>query len=135
MKKLVFVLSVLSVLIFFNNPVLKYSFANNNDTKINFKNKTTNTNYLSNINVINPENKNILNYLTKDDALNLLLDMNSNLVYSYQGDENTFNFLKLKKVSGYVFLPNATTDLGYFVDKKTSNIYYFHPSGYLEKIK
>ncbi|WP_250673227.1 hypothetical protein LZ906_005890 [Paraclostridium ghonii] len=73
--------------------------------------------------------------LTKDDALKLLLDMNPNLVYAYQGDENTFSALKNKGLSGYVFLPNVDTDLGYFVDKNTSSIYYFHPSGYLEKIK
>lgn len=77
----------------------------------------------------------VVKTLTKEDALNLLLDMNPNLVYSYQGDENTFPALKEKGLSGYVFLPNIDTDLGYFVDKNTSNIYYFHPSGYLEKIK
>lgn len=81
------------------------------------------------------ENTDISKALSKDDALNLLLDMNPNLVYAYQGDENTFPVLKDRGLSGYVFLPNADTDLGYFVDKNTSSIYYFHPSGYLEKIK
>ncbi len=92
--------------------------------------------------VINNENSNkpveevdVVKILTKEDALNLLLDMNPNLVYAYQGDENTFPALKEKGLSGYVFLPNVDTDLGYFVDKNTSSIYYFHPSGYLEKIK
>lgn len=73
--------------------------------------------------------------LTIDDALKILMDMNPNLVYEYKGDENTFTVLKDKGLSGYVFLPNIDTDLGYFVDKNTSNVYYFHPSGYLEKIK
>ena len=81
------------------------------------------------------ENTNVAKTLSKDDALNLLLNMNPNLVYAYQGDENTFPVLKDKGLSGYVFLPNVDTDLGYFVDKNTSSIYYFHPSGYLEKIK
>lgn len=81
------------------------------------------------------ENTNVAKTLSKDDALNLLLNMNPNLVYAYQGDENTFPVLKDKGLSGYVFLPNVDTDLGYFVDKNTSSIYYFHPSGYLEKIR
>ncbi len=81
------------------------------------------------------ENTNVAKTLSKDDALNLLLDMNPNLVYAYQGDENTFPVLKDKGLSGYVFLPNVDTDLGYFVDKNTSSIYHFHPSGYLEKIR
>ncbi|MCU9812407.1 hypothetical protein [Paraclostridium sp. AKS81] len=79
------------------------------------------------------ENTNVAKTLSKDDSLNLLLNMNPNLVYAYQGDENTFPVLKDKGLSGYVFLPNVDTDLGYFVDKNTSSIYYFHPSGYLEK--
>ena len=73
--------------------------------------------------------------LTMDEALKLLMDMNPNLVYEYKGDENKFTVLKNKGLSGYVFLPKIDTDLGYFVDKNTSSIYYFHPSGYLEKIK
>lgn len=72
--------------------------------------------------------------LTKEDALNILLDYN-NLVYLYQGDETVFKFLKEKNLSGYVFLPDIETDLGYFVDKNTKEIYYFHPSGYLELVK
>lgn len=69
--------------------------------------------------------------LTKNDALDLLLNHND-LVYLYQGDENTFETLKEKGLSGYVFLPDIETDIGYFVDKDTKEIYYFHPSGYLE---
>lgn len=84
---------------------------------------------------IENDKSNVSKALSRDDALNLLLDMNPNLVYAYQGDENTFPVLKSKGLSGYVFLPNVDTDLGYFVDKNTSSIYYFHPSGYLEKIR
>ena len=40
-----------------------------------------------------------------------------------------------KNLQGYVFLPDVDTDIGYFVDKQTSNIYFFHPSGYLELVK
>lgn len=35
---------------------------------------------------------------------------------------------------GYVFLSDIETDLGYFVDKNTGDVYYFHPSGYMELI-
>ncbi|MFR6017219.1 MAG: hypothetical protein ACLUG9_06735 [Paraclostridium sordellii] len=85
----------------------------------------------------NPSNENnvTVKSLTMEDALKLLNEMNPNLTYEYKGDENTFTTLKDKDLSGYVFLPNIDTDLGYFVDKNTSSIYYFHPSGYLEKIK
>lgn len=72
--------------------------------------------------------------LTKDDALNLLINHN-NLTYLYQGDESEFKVLKEKGLSGYIFLPDIETDIGYFVDKNTKEIYYFHPSGYLELVK
>jgi hypothetical protein len=85
--------------------------------------------------VSSTDQTNVSKALTMEDALKLLKNMNPNLVYEYQGDENTFPVLKDKGLSGYVFLPNVDTDLGYFVDKNTSSIYYFHPSGYLEKIK
>src|SRR3712207_7931906 len=58
--------------------------------------------------------------LTMEDALKLLNEMNPNLTYEYKGDENTFTTLKDKDLSGYVFLPNIDTDLGYFVDKNRS---------------
>lgn len=48
------------------------------------------------------------------------------------GDENTYSVLKEKGHEGYVFLPNAPTDLGMFVNKNTKEIYYFHPSGYMD---
>lgn len=73
--------------------------------------------------------------LTKEDALNILLKHNNELNYVYQGDENVFEVLKEKELSGYVFLPNnVDTDLGYFVNNDTQDIYYFHPSGYLDII-
>lgn len=224
MKKLVIVLFVFCSVLFVTNPILKSSFATNNDSKSSNgvtkvekpvvketdDNKTLETNTVSDIDdsdsnkditakeiskhtnkinsdleskkevpnvtvsndqkvtnpsetnkkddvvksndsnnsqdVVNPDDSNkdkdiendksnVAKALSRDDALNLLLDMNPNLVYTYQGDENTFPVLKSKGLSGYVFLPNVDTDLGYFVDKNTSSIYYFHPSGYLEKIR
>ena len=59
----------------------------------------------------------------------------ANFTYTYQGDENTFEAIKEKGIRGYVFLPNVDTDLAYLVDKDSGNIYYFHPSGYFEKLQ
>ena len=73
--------------------------------------------------------------LSKEDALKLLQSINPNLAYEYKGDETNFPVLKDKGLYGYVFLPDIDTDLGYFIDKNNSHIYYFHPSGYLELIK
>ena len=74
--------------------------------------------------------------LAKEEALEILSKYNNKLNYLYQGDENIFNVLKEKGLKGYVFLPgNIDTDLGYFVDKNTKEIYYFHPSGYMDLIK
>lgn len=73
--------------------------------------------------------------ITKEQAKDLLEVKNPNVEYLYQGDENNFGVLKDKGLSGYVFLPNVEGDMGYFVDKTTQEIYYFHPSGYLELIK
>ncbi|RDY24568.1 hypothetical protein CHF27_002695 [Romboutsia maritimum] len=73
--------------------------------------------------------------LTIEQARQLLLQYNNKVDYIYQGSSSEFPVLKSKKLEGYVFLPNVDTDIGYFVDKYTSKIYYFHPSGYLELIK
>lgn len=73
--------------------------------------------------------------LTKENASEMLSNYNNKLSYLYQGDENLFGVLKEKGLKGYVFIPNIDSDLGYFVDKETKEIYYFHPSGYLELIK
>ena len=70
--------------------------------------------------------------LSREDALNLLNEKNNKVDYSYMGDENTYSVLKEKGHEGYVFLPNAPTDLGMFVNKNTKEIYYFHPSGYMD---
>ena len=59
----------------------------------------------------------------------------ADFTYTYQGDENTFEAIKEKGIRGYVFLPNVDTDLAYLVDKVSGNIYYFHPSGYFEKLQ
>ena len=59
----------------------------------------------------------------------------TDLTYTYQGDENTFESIKQKGIRGYVFLPNVDTDMAYLVDKDNGNIYFFHPSGYFELLQ
>ena len=59
----------------------------------------------------------------------------ADFTYTYQGDENTFEAIKEKGIRGYVFLPNVDTDVAYLADKDSGNIYYFHPSGYFEKLQ
>lgn len=81
--------------------------------------------------IVNQENK----VLSKDLAHSILIGMNPELEYLYQGDETTFPVLKENNLSGYVFLPNVDGDMGYFVDKSSSDVYLFHPSGYLELVK
>ncbi len=73
--------------------------------------------------------------LTENLAENILQSMYPNVEYIYQGNEGDFSALQEKGLSGYVFLPNVDGDMGYFVDKVNSNVYLFHPSGYLELIK
>ena len=68
----------------------------------------------------------------KEEAEELLSMYNPNVKYIYQGTENDFAALKEKGLEGYVFLMDADTDLGMFVNKDDAKIYYFHPSGYLE---
>ena len=72
------------------------------------------------------------NKLNKEEAEELLSMYNPNVKYIYQGTENDFVALKEKGLEGYVFLMDADTDLGMFVNKDDAKIYYFHPSGYLE---
>lgn len=110
MKKLIIVLCVLCSSLFFTNPIDKLTYANNN--KINQQNE-----------------------LTIEQAKELLLKYNNKVDYIYQGDASNFEYLKSKNLQGYVFLPDVDTDIGYFVDKQNSNIYFFHPSGYLELAK
>jgi hypothetical protein len=114
MKKSIIVLSILVGGLFSTNLLEAKSFAQN-DTNNTVMNQTI--------------------QLNQEDAHQLLLNNNSDLTYIFQGTENQFDTLNEKGLEGYVFLPDIDTDLGYFVDKNTSNIYYFHPSGYLELIK
>lgn len=114
MKKSIIVLSIIVGGLFLVNPLEKSIFAQN-DTNTQVINQTI--------------------ALTQEDALKLLLENNNNLTYIFQGTADEFEKLKEKGLKGYVFLPDIDTDLGYFVDENTSNIYYFHPSGYLELIK
>ena len=83
----------------------------------------------------NITNKIEIDDINKEEAENLLKEINHDIEYLYQGDENSFQALKDKNLSGYVFLPNVDGDMGYFVDKHDSHIYLFHPSGYLELYK
>ena len=73
--------------------------------------------------------------LSKEEAEQLLININPELEYLYQGDENNFSALKERNLTGYVFLPNVDGDIGYFIDKTNSDVYFFHPSGYLELVK
>lgn len=73
--------------------------------------------------------------LTLNEALNILVKNNPNIDYLYQGDETSFEYLQNLNLKGYVFLPDVDTDLGYFIDKDSNEVYNFHPSGYLELIK
>lgn len=117
MKKIAIILSLLCFISFL--------------TIINFESIFAyNTNNIS----LNAQEK-LSSVLSKEDALKLLQSINPNLAYEYKGDETNFPALKDKGLYGYVFLPDIDTDLGYFIDKNNSHIYYFHPSGYLELIK
>lgn len=126
MKKSIIALSILLTGILTISPV---TFAQN---KANINYKQINQNVINNQEEVNID---INNTITKEQAKELLKLKNPNIQYLYQGDENTFTVLKEKGLSGYVFLPDVEGDMGYFVDKTTQNIYYFHPSGYLELIK
>ena len=111
MKNLVIFLCILCSSLLFINPIQNMSHANDNN-KIHHQIE-----------------------LTVEQAKELLIKYNNKVDYIYQGDANDFEYLKSKKLQGYVFLPNVDTDIGYFVDKQTSKIYFFHPSGYLKLAK
>lgn len=112
MKKVIIILCILSGFIFFSDPVKQLIFA---DTSV-----SSDTVQQAN--------------LTQEEAKNLLIEYNNKVSYIYQGDASQFDALKSKDLTGYVFLPNVPGDIGYFVDDKTSEIYFFHPSGYLELV-
>ena len=126
MKKSIIALSILLTGILTISPI---TFAQN---KANINYKQINQNVINKQEEVNID---INNTITKEEAKELLELKNPNIKYLYQGDENNFTVLKEKGLSGYVFLPDVEGDMGYFVDKTTQNIYYFHPSGYLELIK
>ncbi|MEF9992368.1 MAG: hypothetical protein RRZ84_07380 [Romboutsia sp.] len=113
MKKAIIILFVLCGCLFLASPVSELIFADSIEPII----------------LINKED------LTQEEAKELLLKYNNQVDYIYQGDANQFEALKSKNLNGYVFLPNVDTDIGYFVDKNTSEIYFFHPSGYLKLVK
>lgn len=112
MKKIIIILFILVGCIFISKPIKQLIFADTT-TSISIYNQVQ---------------------LTQDDAKKLLIQYNNTVDYIYQGDASQFDTLKAKNLTGYVFLPDAPGDIGYFVDDKTSDIYYFHPSGYLEKV-
>lgn len=112
MRKAIITLSVLCGFLLLQHPTQEIAFAQ------------TNTNAMT-------EQKE----LTQQEASNLLIKYNNKVNYIFQGNADQFETLKSKNLSGYVFLPDVETDIGYFVDKSTSDIYFFHPSGYLELIK
>lgn len=112
MKKAIIVSFVLCGCLFLFDPLSKYIFAEPQEDI------TTSQNI----------------QITQEEAKELLLKYNNKVDYVYQGDSEKFEALKSKKLQGYVFLPNVEGDIGYFVDKNTSEIYFFHPSGYLESV-
>ena len=76
----------------------------------------------------------VIEVLNQEQAKELLEMYNKGVNYTFQGDQNAFEALVQKGLSGYVFFPDYDTDLGFFVDKNTASIYYVHPSGYLELV-
>lgn len=96
-----------------------------------------------NANVIDDKQKSIVddkitksNSLSRNDALNLLKKRyGSDVYYEYMGNEADFGSIKEKGHEGYVYLPHKPTDMGYFVDKNTKEIYEFHPSGYFDLVE
>ncbi|MGL5346541.1 MAG: hypothetical protein ACRDA3_04270 [Peptostreptococcaceae bacterium] len=112
MKKAIITLSILCGGLLIASPIDNHIFAQGTSSEI-----------------VKEQKKEELN---SDDAKKILEDYNPKIEYLYQGDENTYDALKEKGLSGYVFLPNIEGDLGMFVDKSNSKVYYFHPSGYLE---
>lgn len=120
MKKAIMVLSILCGGLLLTNPIVT-TFAQGKNTTV-IENK------------LEGNSVEVINELNIDQAKDILSMRNDNIEYTYQGDENTFEVLKEKGLEGYVFLGNVDGDLGYFVNKDSAEIYYFHPSGYLERI-
>lgn len=119
MKKTIMVLSILFGGLLIANPIVT-SFAQDQITVSKDK--------------IEQSNVKVVKELNLEQAKEILEIYNPSIEYNFQGDENTFTVLKDKGLEGYVFLGNVDGDLGYFVDKNSANVYYFHPSGYLDII-
>ena len=128
MKKGIIALMILCTGLLVFTPIENTSFAKE------YNSKSTNITNKVEIDNVEKEDSNI-DVLNKEESEDLLKEINPDIEYLYQGDENTFPVLKEKNLSGYVFLPNVDGDMGYFVDKNDSHIYLFHPSGYLELYK
>lgn len=120
MKKAIITLSILCGGLLIINPINNVSFAQNKLDQIE-------------INADESETL-VVEELNQNQAEDMLKMYNPDIEYIFQGDENVFKVLKERELEGYVFLGNIQGDLGYFVDKNSSNIYYFHPSGYLDII-
>ena len=73
--------------------------------------------------------------LSQEQALNILNKIDNSVEYIYMGTEKDFDALQAKKLKGFVFLPDEEGDMGYFVNSKNGQVFFFHPSGYLERIK
>ena len=112
MKKAIITLSILCGGLLIASPIDNYIFAQGTNA-VEIKEQTSDE-------------------LNCEQAKKVLENRNPSIEYLYQGDENTYEVLKEKGLSGYVFLPNVEGDMGMFVDKSNSKVYYFHPSGYLE---
>lgn len=152
MKRAIMALSILCGGLLIINPISNKIFAENTQEEIKKAqvqtielSKTSNNNEDNKeknkeVSKKNEENENktsveVVKVLNQEQAKDVLAIHNTNVEYTYQGDENTFEALKNKGLNGYVFLANVEGDLGFFVDKNTANVYYFHPSGYLELAK
>lgn len=73
--------------------------------------------------------------LSQEQALNILNKIDNSVEYIYMGTEKDFDALQAKKLKGFVFLPDEEGDMGYFVNSKNGQVFFFHPSGYMERIK
>lgn len=140
MKKAIITLSILCTGILVINPISNTIFAQNTNNKLKQQMlQEVDTNESNKLHISKKEevknDKNtvqVINVLNQEQAKELLKITSPSVNYIYQGDEMTFKTLKEKGLKGYVFLPDVDGDIGLFVDKNTSNVYYFHPSGYLE---
>lgn len=67
-----------------------------------------------------------------EQAKEKLFKIDNTVDYVHMGNASEFEALHGR--NGQVFLPDVQTDMGYFVDSDSNNVYYFHPSGYMEKV-